>query len=43
LIDAADINDAVKIAAQIPPAHVGSIEIRPVRELASTIGERRRV
>jgi hypothetical protein len=43
LIDAADINDAVKIAAQIPPAHVGSIEIRPVRELTSTTGERRRV
>ena len=42
LIDAADLNDAIHIASQIPPAHVGSIEIRPVRELTSTTGERRR-
>jgi hypothetical protein len=43
LIDAADLDDAIHIASQIPPAHVGSIEIRPVRELTSTTGERRRV
>ena len=41
LIEAADINDAIKIAAQIPPARVGSIEVRPIRELTSTSGERR--
>lgn len=33
LIDAADLNDAIRIAAEIPPARVGSIEVRPVREL----------
>jgi len=43
LIEAADLNDAVQIAAQIPPARVGSIEVRPVRELTSTSGERRQV
>jgi hypothetical protein len=43
LIDAADRNDAVRIASQIPPARVGSIEVRPVRELTSTTGERRQL
>jgi len=33
LIDAADLNEAIQIAARIPPARVGSIEVRPVREL----------
>jgi hypothetical protein len=42
LIEAADLNDAIQIASQIPPARVGSIEVRPVRELTSTTGERRR-
>jgi hypothetical protein len=32
LIDARDLNDAIRIAARIPPARVGSIEVRPVRE-----------
>jgi hypothetical protein len=42
LIDAADLNDAIQIASKMPPALVGSIEVRPVRELTSTTGERRR-
>ena len=33
LIDARDLNDAIQIAARIPPAREGSIEVRPVREL----------
>ncbi len=33
LIDAKDLNDAVSVAAKIPPAKYGSIEVRPVREL----------
>ncbi len=36
LIDAKDLNEAVQVAAKIPPAHNGSIEVRPVRELAVT-------
>jgi hypothetical protein len=33
LIDAADLNQAIQLAAKIPPARVGSIEVRPTREL----------
>ncbi|HEU0202557.1 MAG TPA: YciI family protein [Burkholderiaceae bacterium] len=36
LIDAKDLNDALQVAAKIPPARVGSIEVRPVRELEVT-------
>ena len=43
LIEATDLNDAVQIASQIPPARVGSIEVRPVRELMSRSGERRQL
>lgn len=33
LIDAASQDEALQIAATIPPAREGSIEVRPVREL----------
>lgn len=33
LLEAADLNEAIQLAAKIPPARVGSIEIRPLREL----------
>ncbi|MBS1789148.1 MAG: YciI family protein [Acidobacteria bacterium] len=33
LIDAKDLDDAINVAAQIPGAQVGTIEIRPVIEL----------
>ena len=33
LIDARDLNEAIQIAAKIPPAKHGSIEVRPTREL----------
>ncbi len=33
LVDAKDLNEALRIAADIPPARNGSIEVRPVREL----------
>ena len=36
LIDARDLNEAIQIAAKIPPAREGSIEVRPVRELDPT-------
>jgi hypothetical protein len=41
LIDARNMDEAVQLAAKIPPAEVGCIEVRPVRELVSTKGERR--
>jgi hypothetical protein len=43
LIEASDLDEAVQIASQIPPAQVGSIEVRPVRELTSTTGQRRKL
>jgi hypothetical protein len=33
LIEARDLNEAIRFASQVPPARVGSVEIRPVREL----------
>jgi hypothetical protein len=43
LIDAADLNHAIQIASQMPPARVGSIEVRPIRVLTSTTGQRRQL
>ena len=34
LLEAKDLNEAIQLAARIPPAREGSIEVRPVRELA---------
>ena len=33
LIDARDLNEAIQVAAKIPPAREGSVEVRPVRQL----------
>ncbi len=33
LLDADDMDEAVRLASKIPPARTGSIEVRPVREL----------
>ena len=33
LIDARDLNDAIQVAAKIPSARLGSVEVRPIMEL----------
>ncbi len=33
LVEARDVDEAVEIASGLPPARIGSIEIRPIREL----------
>jgi len=33
LIDAGDINEAIDIAGRIPGARIGTVEVRPVREV----------
>jgi hypothetical protein len=33
LIDAKDLDQAIQVAAKIPPAREGTIEVRPVRQL----------
>jgi hypothetical protein len=34
LVDARDLNEAIQLASKIPPARVGSIEVRPIQELS---------
>lgn len=33
LIEARDLNEAIQVASKIPPGRLGSIEVRPVKEL----------
>lgn len=33
LIEARDLNEAIQLAAKIPPAQVGCVEVRPVRPI----------
>ena len=33
LIDAKDLNEAIQIASKIPPASLGGVEVRPIKEL----------
>jgi len=42
LIEARDLNEAIQLAAKIPPASVGSIEVRPIRPIreGATAGSR---
>lgn len=36
LIDAKDLNEAIQLASKIPPARIGSVEVRPIRDLKPT-------
>ncbi|MBI1422334.1 MAG: YciI family protein [Gammaproteobacteria bacterium] len=40
LIEAKDLDEAIAIAAKIPPAQVGSIEVRPIRPIRETVAAR---
>jgi hypothetical protein len=33
MLEAQDLNEAIRLAEKIPPARYGSVEIRPVRDL----------
>jgi len=37
LVEARDLNEAIQVASRIPPARVGSIEVRPVRPIRETV------
>ena len=37
LIEARDLNEAIQIAAKIPPAEVGCIEVRPIRPIREDV------
>ena len=32
LIEARDLNEAIRLAARMPPARLGSIEVRPLKD-----------
>ena len=36
LISARDLNEAIQVASRIPPAVLGSAEVRPIRELTGS-------
>jgi len=38
LIEARDLNEAIQVAAKIPMARHGSIEVRPIREIRAPMG-----
>lgn len=37
MIEARDLDEAIQVAAKIPPARVGSIEVRPIRPIRETV------
>jgi hypothetical protein len=37
MIDARDLDEAIRLASGIPPARVGSIEVRPIRPIRDTV------
>lgn len=37
MIEASDLNEAIQIAAKIPPARIGCIEVRPIRPIRETV------
>ena len=39
MIEARDLNEAIQIAARIPPARVGGIEVRPIRPIRETVAQ----
>jgi hypothetical protein len=42
MIEARDLNEAIQIASRIPPAGIGSIEVRPVRPIREAPNAHRR-
>jgi hypothetical protein len=41
LLECADLDEAISLAAKIPAAHVGSIEVRPVwQQMVEMVGKR---
>jgi hypothetical protein len=41
MLEARDLNEAIQLASKIPPARVGSIEVRPVRPIRETVAASR--
>jgi hypothetical protein len=41
MIEAKDLDEAIQLAARIPPARVGSIEVRPIRPIRESVAQAR--
>lgn len=39
MIEAKDLNEAIQLASKIPPARVGSVEVRPIRPIRETVAQ----
>src|SRR6202795_5261032 len=39
LVEARDLNEAIQVAAKIPPARVGGVEVRPIRPIRETVAQ----
>ena len=39
MIEARDLNEAIQIASKIPPARVGSVEVRPIRPIREMVAQ----
>ena len=39
MIEARDLNEAIQLASKIPPARVGSVEVRPIRPIRETAAQ----
>ena len=37
MIEARDLNEAIQVASRIPPARVGSVEVRPIRPIREEV------
>ncbi|MPZ45155.1 MAG: YciI family protein [Betaproteobacteria bacterium] len=37
MIEAQDLDEAIRLASEIPPARVGCIEVRPIRPIRETV------
>ena len=41
MIEARDLNEAIQLASKIPPARVGSVEVRPIRAIREAVAQTR--
>ncbi len=39
MIEARDLNEAIQVAAKIPPARVGCVEVRPIRPIREMLAQ----
>jgi hypothetical protein len=43
MVEARDLNEAIQLASKIPPAQVGSVEVRPIRPIREAPNAHRKI